>query len=316
MPAMTYLDIVNRAIIETKTSLDPLTVANFDNPPRTIMYDHFKRWVNTAYEELYIDRPEWFFRKERTIVTLRPRLYLGEASATIAAGDVLVGQDSGISFTVVDTHTHEESEQNLSNEITVSVDYGTATTPSELKLNEYLDRTNATPLVAAAKLLGLGYYDFQEEVPGLLDIDPESVSVYPLPSDTTGVSIHTSINANPVVFVPWPHNYEYAPKSGVYPQFMSKTPYGSYALFPQPDEPIQATFDYTRQILLMEDALDFPEALPSTDHMYLVWKAIEEYADYDNNAGVFKRAQKHLRKYDHYFDRERLPRFTLERSRF
>lgn len=316
MATMTYLEIVNRAITESKVSLDELTVANFANPPRTVMYKRFKDWVNVAYEELYNDHKDWFFRKERAVVTLRPRLYLGGASALLAVGDILEGRSSGTRFQIVDLVVHEEAEQNLSSEITVEVEYLDSTLATDLYAREVFDRVSPVALLDAAHLIGLGHYYFAEDIPGLEEIDPDTFVTYEIPGEDSGTKLHSVRPSSIVRPVSWPNDLAFTTFSGTTPQYISRTPYGSFALYPQPEEAIQAAFDYTRKVQLLEDALDIPEALPSEDHMYLVWKAMEEYADFDRNPDVFRRAQKHLKKYDYYLARDHLPKMTFARSRF
>src|SRR5690606_34814344 len=116
---LTYLDIVNKAVKESKVSLDELTADNFATPPRTIMYDRFKDWVNYAYMELLEDKPEWFFRKERALVTIYPRVFLTDVTDTIVVGDTLVGETSGVEITVRGVYSFEEVEGNSETEVTI-----------------------------------------------------------------------------------------------------------------------------------------------------------------------------------------------------
>src|SRR5688572_9729936 len=92
----TFLELVNGAISEAKATLDPLTSANFADPPRTMLYNKFKEWVNRAYKELLLDRNEWFFQKERTVTSIGPRIHVVAKNVSYVplVGDTLRGQTS------------------------------------------------------------------------------------------------------------------------------------------------------------------------------------------------------------------------------
>ena len=81
MSDLTYLYLVNTTLAEAKITLDPLTEANFADPPRTAMYNNVKRWVNEDLLALLTTRNEWFTRKERAVVEIYPRLQLAESLA-------------------------------------------------------------------------------------------------------------------------------------------------------------------------------------------------------------------------------------------
>lgn len=308
MAIMTYLSLVNRAIFESKVTSDPLTAATFSDPPRTFMYDHFKDWINTAYEELFQMRPDWFFRKERTSVVIRPRLYIGEATLPITVGTVLQGAVSSAEFTVMGSSTGEQDEGNLTDEITLSVDYETGTNPNSLIVGE--DIITAAD-VKVGILLGLGHYDFTQLVSNLQEIDPMTVYVSN-PEDT----IYTSTAMNHLAFIKDPSQYPVLPSTGGRPLYIIETSQGNYQLYPQPEHPAVASFDYIRKIPLMDVYSDVPEALPERFHMYLVWRAVLEYADFDSNQTLFRRAKKHIDQYLYWLERDELVNLGFAESRF
>src|SRR6476620_6324257 len=126
------MELVNNAVIESKVTLDVLTSANFATPPRTVMYNNFKRWVNMAYRELMMKRKEWYFRNERATVSVMPRLHLAGLNYIPSVNDVLEGVSSGVRFTVKAVHAHEDVEQDSTVEYTVSVSFADGSTPENL----------------------------------------------------------------------------------------------------------------------------------------------------------------------------------------
>lgn len=313
-----YLDIVNKAMAEAKVTVDPLTAANFAAPPRTLLYNMFKEWVNVAYEELLIDRPDWYFRKERTTVSVWPRLLLGEVAGSIAVGDILVGDTSGVQFRVVATHSHEEAEQNLETELTVSAEFTDQHRPSNFIYHETLNRLSPTPVTDIAYLSGVGRYDFKSLVPGLQSIDEQSVNAHKTPEDNVNGTYQSG--TFPVTDVTWPvwnKHYDLFPwTEGGFPQYISQTSQGNYALYPQPLEETLLSFEYTRKVLPLVLWNDVPEGLPEKYHRYLVWRAVQEFADFDKNGALFMRATKHVDKYLFWLMRDESPSIGFAPSRF
>lgn len=319
LQGMTYLDIVNRAVVESKVSLDELTEANFAAPPRTILYSHFKNWVNDAYVELMQDHPEWFFRQERALVTLYPRLFLADLQETVAVGDVLIGDISEVEITVTGVYPFEEVEDNAEVEVTIEF---TATTPTfipDLIRGETFSRTSPTTASAIATLVGVGRYDFAGLITSLDQVNPETIRVHQL-IDAAIPNYGTLRDNNyPVQVIPytaWMPDYDLAPWTSGYPSYITQTDQGSYAIYPQPQTPVLMSLSYSRELTQMVDALDVPEALPANQHMYLVWKAVEEFADFDGNGVLWKRAKKHLTKYENYLFRDQLPKLRWAESLF
>lgn len=319
MTPMTYLELVNRALVESKVTLDPLTSANFAAPPGSIMYDHFKRWCNDAYQELALSRNDWQFRKERATVTVYPRLQLAGVAGTIVPGDVLEGATSGVRFTVVDTHYFENIEAPAPNtEVTVSVIFDNQDESADLILTEEFNEISPTPTANVGYLKGWGFYDFRDLLPAALQIDPESVYLNKIPADAEADGDNQSY---PVYFLPWEKyisTYPYRHIENYFgaPRAMTQTPQGSYEFYPRIDGEYLISFDYTRDFAPMSAFDDTPEILPPEYHMYLMWKTVMEYADFDGNAKVFARAKKHIDQYAYWYDRDNLPRPTMVQTGF
>ena len=310
MAKMTFLELVNAVVEESKVTLDPLTAANFAAPPRTSLYGRIKKWINDAYVELLEDKPDWQFRVERATVPVYPRLYVVTAPGyTPAVNDTIVASSSGVSFTVAAVHAStEEADDNLGAETTISVVFAEGFEPSTLIMRESLNKTNGVPVTGAMTLLGLGRYSFDDLVTGLESIDMDTVRAHYLPNDAVIYGNNEMYPVLPLAWSRWDADYDLHPFSDTtFPRYISETPQGTYSLYPYPDRQIYLTFEYRRAVTRMVNHNDSPTGLPSRYHEYLLWKATEELADFDKNATLFSRARKHTTKYEHYMFRDEMP---------
>lgn len=309
MQVKTFRELVNDAILETKVTLDPLTDANFASPPRTLLYTNFKKWVNTAYKELMIDHPEWFFRKERALVELKPRLHLSGLSYIPSVGDELSGVESEVKFKVLAVYNFEDNELDPTIERTVDIEWLDDTNPAQMIPLEQLNVTSPTPATNVGFVKGIGRYDFSEVV-GLDEIDPDNIKAF-YNNSYVGVKLEW------VNYTDWVSRWNYYPySSGAHPDFITRAPDGGYEFFPQPTVPFVLEFDYTRKFEDLVDSTDVPVGLDPKYQDILVWKAVAEYADFDNNAKVYARAAKKMEKYNYYLMRDEMPRISIGRTKF
>lgn len=304
MAQKTYLQLVNEAMAEAKVSVDPLTSVDFATNDSHLLYGRFRNWVNQAYEELFMDRREWLFRKERAVVTIYPRVYLGGLTYTPAAGDVLEGTSSGTIMTVQDVHTFEEAEQNAASEATLSVTFDDDTSPRNLIMRETFNRTSPTSATDVSFLIGPGRYDFADEVTGLESIDYDTVRSHYAVADATGSNEQV---VRPLAWTKWQSEYDAFPWANGLPQYVSETLQGSYALYPQPDGEALLSFEYTQGVQLMSAHGDVPSALPARYHSYLMWKAVEKFADWDGNPKLWAYARKHSEQYRNWLELHEAP---------
>lgn len=301
--AKTYLQIVNEAVDEAKVSVDALTSVNFASPPRTQLYDRFKRWVNLAYQELLQDRKDWHFRTERANVNIWPRLHLSGLSYVPAIGDVLEGASSGVRFTVKAVHAHEDVEVDTTVEHTVSVDFAVPSERANLILRENINRVSPSPSSAVGYLKAWGRYDFRSLVTQLEKVNIDTVMFHDLDGFSRKVI--------PLTTSQWPVDYSMYPWNGDYPLYMAESSQGSYDLYPMPMGECRLSFDFTRSIPTMVNYNDVPLGLPEEYHEYLVWKAVEEFADFDGNGKLYTRARKRTEKYRNYMERDEMPAINV-----
>lgn len=308
MASKTFLEMVNEAVDESKVSLDPLTSANFANPPRSAMYNRFKRWVNMAYRELMLRRKEFHFRTERATVNIQPRLHLSGLSYIPSTGDVLQGADSGVRFTVVDVHTTEDVEQDSTLEFTVSVQFDGTVTPQHLVLKENINRISPLPENSVGHFKGWGRYDFRALVNQLSSINintlvaqGEAGSTYPI---------------KPVTAEEWANFYANQTPSLSRPLYVVETSQGTYDFHPRPDKQYTLAFEFTRSIPQLVLHSDTPDGLPEEYHDYLVWRAVQEFADFDTQQALYLRARKHVEEYLMWIDRDEKQVPTIGVSKF
>lgn len=297
--AQTYLDIVNSVVDETKVTLDHLTSANFANPPRTTMYDRFKNWVNMAYKELLLDHPEWMFRTERAVVTVWPRILVTGLNYVPSVGDVLIGQLSGVEVTVTGVHAFENVERDNIIEYTLSVIPTLENSLGDLLLNEAFDKEEPTVDTAVGYFKGVGGYNFTDIDPNIDDIQEISVRTSKIPEVAQEENLGYGSNSYPVQYVEW-EDWEYYnryPWSGSRPTYITRGPQGSYYLWPQPENEQLLTFVYARAIPKLVTWSDSPDGLPDKFQDYLVWRTVQEYADFDQQTKLFMRASKHVDRY-------------------
>lgn len=308
----TYLELVNESIAEAKVTLDPLTSANFASPPRTLLYNRFKTWVNRAYKELMQSRDEWEFRMERANLTIYPRLHLTALAGTFAVGDTIVGATSGTNATVKVVHSFEDVETDGVTEVTLSLDIEDGKNLYDFGLLESINRLTPTATASMATVKGVGNYKIVDEVTNAQEVDLNSIRFYD-PENTT----HQLMN--PINVVGWENwltdEYSWANTTGI-PYAVTKTFDGNLQFYPRLDRAYVMQFNFSRKspelVLWSDTATEIPEEFED----YLMWKAIADYADWDSNQRVFARANKNLEKYIYWLERDKLPVIFFGPSRF
>lgn len=323
----TYLEIVNGVVYESKQTLDLLTAANFANPPRTSMYDRIKNWVNQSYIELLNDKPEWFFRSQRAVVTVRPRLLLTHIDLIndpmIVVGDELVGEKSGVVVRVEsvdpDIETSDDAEDT---EITVGYSIVTGNA-SDLVLNEYFTLAplgGGLETLQYARLGGRGRYNFNQYIPALDEIVEGSVMIQPAvdftaepgPQDVNSLW-PVSVMSEYIIADRWGDLFALTPAR---PVALIRARNGSYELYPHPDKPYDIAFAYNQRGEHMVLHSDTPILLPEKYHEYLLWAALEKMADFNENPKLYVRAKKTADKYRNYLYRDYMPTPKLYLSGF
>lgn len=321
MAERTFLQLVNDAVLESKVTLDPLTVDNFHTPPRTDLYNRFKRWINRAQEELFMHDKQWYFLVGRTSLRVWPRLHLTNLNVVPSVGDEFVCHTSGLRFLVVKVHTFETIQGSGLQEATVSIEFvgqefGIRTPAmNRVIFNEKISRVLPTPVTDAGMVKGVGYFDFRSEIPYLDKIIMDTVKAHPLPEDSPyPYQYNPGMSGQPLY--PTRVGHELYPRNAQVwanglPNNIGETRQGFYEILPHPVKPMILEFNFTKKMVPLVQPEDIPATLPPEYHDYLMWKAVAEYADWDRNPTVFARARKHIDNFDFYLfrDQTRIPAF-------
>lgn len=318
---MNFLALVNRAISESKQTIDPLTSATFSNPERTVLYNRLKDWISQAYLDLFEERREWFFSTERGVVTIQPRLHLAniDPGYTPTVGDVLTGDISGVVFTITEVFTDNEGDD-TGDEATISVEYDKdLVDPYELKQWETVSaQRGLTDYPSIARIEGRGRYKLEQYISSVDKVDMNSVTIKPsvLDPDFDGTP---SIAAVPLRYVDWPtylRNYENFYSNLGQPRFVTRTSTGDLEFFPRPDGMYDVSFDYEAKATPLVNYNDIPSLLPEKHHLILVWMALKELADFNGDARLYARANKKYQERLEWLMRDNLPEMKFDTSRF
>lgn len=317
---MNFLALLNDCIAESKQALDPLNTSNFASPPRTILYDRLKSWINQSYLDLLEERREWFFSTERGVVTIQPRLHIAniDPSYVPAVGDVLQGDVSGVVFTITEVFFDNEGAD-VTNEATIGVEYEDDPDPQELVQWESVSAVRGIDeFPSIARIEGRGLYKLSQYIPTIDHVDMNSITIKRsvFDPDFDGAP---STAAFPLRYVDWPtflRTYENFYAGRGQPRLVSKASNGDLQFFPRPDGLYDVTFDYEQTAVPLVEHSDVPSLLPAKHHKLLVWKALLELADFNNDRALFARANKKYQERLGWLMRDYLPEVTFDTTRF
>ena len=307
----TFLDLVNGVVEETRVTLDPLTSSTFANPGLTVMYNKFKRWVNMAYKELLIDRPEWYFRQERAVVSIWPRVHLAGLSFTPVVGDHIKGESSATELLIKEVFTFEDVEGDATPERTFSVEVVTGDLRSLIG-REHFDIISGPSGTHTdiGYFKGIGTYDFRSLVPNLQSVDANNMIV----TEAVAEEMAYVTGKSELINLPWTEWTDLdrpSPWDGTMPQYITEMTNGTYQMYPQPTREMYLYFEYSRSIPVLTNYNDVPEGIPDEYVDYLMWRAVQEYADWESNQKIYLRASKHVEKYLYWLHRDQLPELKI-----
>lgn len=317
---MNFLALLNDCIAESKQALDPLTSANFNNPPRTVLYERLKNWINQSYLDLLEERREWFFSTERGVVTLQPRLHLAniDVDYTPLVGDVLTGDVSGIEFTVTEVFFDNEG-QDVTDEATISVEFVERADGNELVQWETVSAVRGiVEFDSIARIEGRGLYRLDQYIPTIDHVHMETLGIKRSVLDPEFTD-DPSQSVAPLRYVDWPHylrTYENFSAGSGTPTVVSKAGNGDLQFYPHLDGLYDLVFDYEQKGEPLAAYDDAPSLLPSKHHKILVWKALMELADFNNDRALYARANKRYLERLGWLMRDYLPQLKFETSRF
>lgn len=314
--AKNFLTLVNEAIREAKVSLDPLDASNFANPPRTILYNNFKAWVNRSYKELLLKRNEWHFQKERTITSVGPRIHVVSFGYLPVVGDVLRGQTSQFEVTITGYETFEDDLVNPGvQEYTIDITLPEGNRVTDFAVPELIDVVSVTPVSGALMFQGPGLYSGRTP---LFQVDQWKATIFDPISELTPPGTNTP-SAFPLICVPWDewvnNEFQWA-STGSRPEYITQNPMGLYDLYPKPEKVYPVEIYYVRGPQELVDYDDTMLGFPELYEDYVLWKTVEEFADYDSNTRLYARANKKVEFYENMLERDEMPKMRIGPNKF
>jgi len=311
---MDFLQLCNRTISEAGVELDPLTVGNFASPSDPF-YNRIKQYVRDAWFEIQMSRSEWEFKTRQAKTSIRPRITVINGNRSIPdpldplnplanlpapppADSIYEGDTTTKQFTVKAVTTLEGS-------------WAAGTARAYLDLDnidsagwvfgEVFDEVDPDPLnVNVFQTKWYGQYDLIVDTPGSFEINKGSFYL----QDTDGS------DRRRLQWVSWETFQQLANVGGSVffgePTFVTETSEGKWDFFPRPAKQYTIWFEYvtTPQELTNDD--DVP-TIPTEYHEAIVWRALMNYADYDEKPQVFARAERRYGFYRSNLETNKLP---------
>jgi hypothetical protein len=296
----TYLELTNSAVIESGIEADELTSSNFATTSDPLLR-RMKRWVSQAYKEITMERNEWTWKSKKAQIVIYPRFLVidGNRAADPPVDSKFEGDDTGTTFTVVDSTILSGSW--AGGDAVAYLDY--LDLSGAVSFNELFDETDPNPAnLDVFRVKWFGRYDLESEVTDLLEPNFSSFYVQGA-SGLTDTTLNTGdTDLQRLQYVPWDlwnSQYEYQQDWGK-PSCFTKTPDGEYDVYPRPNTPYILTFNYTAEPATLTDWDDTVDDLPPLYQDMIVWRAVMYYADYDRKPDMFARAE---RRYEYYKNR-------------
>lgn len=317
MAVMTYLELVNKAILESGVDLDPLTSINFASPPEQSMYRNMKEWVNDAWKEIQIARDEYEFKTARASVFIYPAIYVeqGNRATAPAAGATYNGDDTDSDFEVASVVTHSGAWASGTAKATIFM----KTASEQYKINEQFDELLPTPAGNIFRIKGRGRYNFvnDAQVTDISEMHYDTLYV----QTTGGSSIQTndsSTEMRKVHMIPWANwvkGYEQNLTYGM-PVYATITPDGDMDFYPRPDKQYVLHFTYTSTQGTLSVYTDTPTKLPEQYHPMIAWKAVMKWASWDSQSTKFARAAKEFDFFNHRLEKNKMPVVSFQCSQY
>lgn len=308
---MDYLQLVNKAILESGSEMDELTYDNWNSAEAgRRIYPRIKRAVAEAWKFIQISRDEWEFNSKEMFTRVYPRLkYIDGYSAggAPAPGAIFEGSDSKFRFVVREVRTLEGSWDDGDAEGWVEFEqplqgHRTITGESFVEVEPF-------PANAAFVYIEKAGYNFKDVDPTLREIQW-----------ATAVASRGTLSPVPVRYVPW-RNWAYKELSFVsgsssVPTHFSQDYKGDVVFYPQTLDPFDISFIYDRAPQELVEAEDIPHGLDEEFHEWIAWEGLKSFARYDKNPDLFAWAENHATFYKKRVDKLSMPKPHWGYNRF
>lgn len=332
----TFLSLTNDVIRESGSNIDTLsTVITTGNTQQA----RFCNWVIQAWHDIQTDSTGWEFLKSRGVYTIVPRFHFFDGTTafetTTSMEDIVLtdSQASGAE-TLTINYFSPASGSAISTptegwiELKVDPD-----TPIDFKVpigSKWTTPTGSSGRTFAGYFLHWGRYDLYDNVgydlasPGfstdLSNIASIDWTTLKMQNDSfigeawdAGTEYMDS-EAIDIEFLPYStysnRGYERNAVPGT-PRYVTETPDGLLQMYPPPDRNYVITFDYVKTPQTFSDDADTPTGLDDRHHQVIVWKALMEYALYDEQPALRARAERRYEDLYRLLRRDALPKITV-----
>ncbi len=332
MAQQTYRQLVNKAILESGSTLSDIGTESSFTSPSDKMHTRFKTWVADACKEIQMENTEMEFSQKQASILINPRVYVEQEDGNApTAGQLYIGQDTGVEYaqavkidnSTVDIDLLSGNWNTGSATAYVGlVATGNTTLGDFFKINELVDLYSGAFLDTAdfVRIKGVGRYDLYSEITGLLSYNRSTFYLSVPGGHGNTVFNDASTTSTRITHVPWAlwaERPDHFTKTIGAPQYFTEAPNGHIEFDTILDRPYILHFNYEAapQILSGEtDTLTFD--LPEQLEDIIVWKAVMHYADHDNKNSIYMRAKKRYEWYLHRMIHAKSPEVTFNRSYF
>lgn len=306
----TYLDLVNRVILESGKEQNLLTEANWDSAEAgRRLYPRIKRYVADSWETLQMSRNEWEFNNKEITVQILPRFLVNDISFAFPSagpepGVKYRGSESGLELTVVDILPGPETGE-------LYVDFSADGGYNRALIGEVFEEYDPNPAGSTFVYRGRGAYR-------LRDLDP----LMREPSWSTFIAYQGETTPTPIRFIPWENwlykEISYTTSTRSAPSFVSQDYKGDIVFYPQTLSPFEVNFVYPTAPQLLEFWDDTPtiDLLPAEYHEWIAWEALAMLARFDKDPDLLAYADQHIKFYKNRAERNLMPVVRWGASKF
>jgi hypothetical protein len=304
----TYIELVNKTIRNAGVELDELTSGNFASPSDP-MYVRFKEWVADAWFDEQLSRKDWEFTQKIGQMDIRPRILIkdGDRATAPPVDSVFEGDTSSLEITVKAVTLLSGSWSAGTAEAILDLD---TLTSNNYVFGETFDESDPTPAnVDVFKIKWYGTYDLITDTTDSYEVNKSSFYI---------LDPETGADRRRLRWVSYEEFQNLANQHVGYfgvPVAITETPDGTYDLYPRPNKQYRITYTYTTVPQLLDDETDEPVA-PVEYHDVIVWRALMNYADYDEKPQVFARAERRYNLYKNRLNVNKLPELKWGANRY
>ena len=304
----TYIELVNKTIRNAGVELDELTSGNFASPSDP-MYVRFKEWVADAWFDEQLSRKDWEFTQKIGQMDIRPRILIKDGDRSVAppVDSVFEGDTSNLEITVKAATLLSGSWSAGTAEAILDLD---TLTSNNYVFGETFDESDPTPAnVDVFKIKWYGTYDLITDTTDSYEVNKSSFYI---------LDPETGADRRRLRWVSYEEFQNLANQHVGYfgvPVAITETPDGTYDLYPRPNKQYRITYTYTTVPQLLDDETDEPVA-PVEYHDVIVWRALMNYADYDEKPQVFARAERRYNLYKNRLNVNKLPETKWGANRY